>query len=81
MDSIFIETVAKALKINPGKLKEDSGVDSIPEWDSLTHWSIIGSLENRYGVEFTMDEVIGLRNLRDIYDKLMEKKRGHEAGI
>lgn len=74
MDNEFIIFVAGLLKIDPGLLKEDSTAAEIPEWDSLSHWRIIGELEEKYGVEFTMDEAIEFKNLGDIYHTIQRKR-------
>jgi acyl carrier protein len=73
MDKEFVEMVAGLLKIDPGLLKEDSTAAEIPEWDSLSHWVVIGELEEKYRVEFTMDEAIEFNNLGDIYTTVMKK--------
>jgi acyl carrier protein len=73
MDNEFVEMVAGLLKVDPGLLKEDSTAAEIPEWDSLSHWLVIGELEEKYGLEFTMDEAIEFRNLGDIYDTIRRK--------
>lgn len=74
MDKEFVTFVAGLLKIDPGLLKEDSTAAEIPEWDSLSHWRIIGELEEKYGVEFTMDEAIEFKNLGDIYQTIQRKR-------
>lgn len=74
MDKEFVNIVAGLLKIDHGLLREDSTAAEIPEWDSLSHWLVIGELEERYGIEFTMDEAIEFRNLGDIYDTVKKKR-------
>ncbi len=74
MDSEFVNFVAGLLKTDPSLLKEDSTAATVPQWDSLNHWLIIGELETKYGVEFSMDEAVGFENLGDIY-RTIEKKR------
>lgn len=74
MDKEFVIFVAGLLKIDSGLLKEDSTAAEIPEWDSLSHWRIIGELEEKYGVEFTMDEAIEFKNLGDIYHTIQRKR-------
>lgn len=73
MDEKFRSIVAGILKIDPSRLDRGSTSESIPEWDSLTHWMVIGSLEDTYNIEFTMDEATEFNNLGDIYDTLMSK--------
>ncbi len=74
MDNEFVKMVAGLLKIDPGLLREDSTASEIPEWDSLSHWLVIGELEDKYGVEFSMDEAIEFRNLGDIYNTIKKKR-------
>jgi len=74
MDKEFTGFIAGLLNIDPGLLKEDSTAASIPQWDSLTHWRIIGELEEKYGLEFTMDEAVDFKNLGDIYDTIQKKR-------
>lgn len=73
MDNYFKEIIARTLKTNADNLTDDSTVETIPEWDSLTHWTVIAHLENIYNVEFTMDEATEFKNLGDIYATLGKK--------
>lgn len=73
MDDKFLNIIAEILKISPENLKEDSTAETVPEWDSLNHWAVIGKLEDRYDVEFTMDEATEFKNLGHIYEILMKK--------
>lgn len=73
MDKEFVNMVAGLLKVDPELLGEDSTAATIPEWDSLNHWLIIEELEEKYGVEFTMDEAIEFKNLGEIYYTIKKK--------
>lgn len=73
MDKKFLDIVAQILEVNPEKLQEDTTTETLPEWDSLNHWSVISALEDEYGIEFTMDEATEFKNLGHIYIILMQK--------
>lgn len=73
MDEKFLNLVASALDINPQSLKEDSTTETVPQWDSLNHWNVIGTLEDSYGIEFTMDEATDFKNLGEIYETLLKR--------
>lgn len=73
MDEKFLNIVATTLNINSENLKEESTAETIHEWDSLNHWAVIGTLEDIYDVEFTMDEATEFKNLGHIYEILMKK--------
>lgn len=73
MDVRFLQIIADTLGIASDQLKEDSTAETVPEWDSLNHWTVIGKLEQVYGVEFTLDEATEFKNLGHIYEILMSK--------
>lgn len=52
-NKIFI----KSFKIKKEKLKKLK-YDSIPQWDSIGHMSMIGSLEEAYNITLEMDDII-----------------------
>ena len=47
------------------------------EWDSLAQINIIVAIEKEFGVEFTLRDVEGLKNVGDTID-LIERKLGGE---
>jgi acyl carrier protein len=42
----------------------------VAEWDSLTHVTLLVSLENRFGVRFKSAEVTGLKDVGELFDVL-----------
>jgi acyl carrier protein len=52
-DGVFI----KSFKIKKGKLK-NLKYDSIPQWDSVGHMSMIGHLEEVFKISLEMDDII-----------------------
>ena len=73
MDDYFRAVIADTLKTNAENLIDESTVETVPEWDSLTHWSVITRLESVYNVEFTMDEATEFKDLGEIYSTIMGK--------
>jgi acyl carrier protein len=74
MDDRFLSLVAAVLGISEKELQYDSTTETVPQWTSLSHWEIIGVIENEYDIEFTMDEATEFKNLGELYE-LMQKKR------
>lgn len=73
MNDEFLNIVAEVLKTDPSLLNKESTAESVPEWDSLNHWTVIGKLEEVYEIEFTLDEATEFKNLGDIYDTIERK--------
>ena len=49
----------------------------IPNWDSLTHISLIIGLEGEFGIEFSTEEVISMTSVGDLFAVLQNKGVGH----
>lgn len=47
-------------------LTESTNAKDIEEWDSLTHISILASVQDEIGVSFDMDEIIAMKNVGDM---------------
>ena len=73
MDEKFKNIIAEILKISPENLNKASTPTTLPQWDSLTHWALIGELEDNYEIEFTIDEATAFKNLGDIYNSIINK--------
>jgi acyl carrier protein len=52
-DKVFV----KSFKIKKDKLKKLK-YNSIPQWDSVGHMSMIGSLEETFNITLEMDDII-----------------------
>ena len=51
----------------------ETTANDVPNWDSLNHINIISSIENEFGVDFSMEEVVNFKKVGDIVDKILEK--------
>lgn len=47
--------------------------DDIEEWDSLSNVRFIVSVEQAFGVRFTVGEIEGFANVGELVDKIVEK--------
>lgn len=45
----------------------------VEEWDSLNHISLIVALEEKFGFEFSTEELAGMQNVGDFLDVLVKK--------
>ena len=53
-DKIFID----CFSVNKAKLQKNLEYDSIPEWDSVGHMTLIAALEEAFDIVFEMDDII-----------------------
>ena len=53
-DDVFIESFS----ISANELNSKLVYNSIPEWDSVGHMGLIAEIEEAFGIELEMDDVI-----------------------
>ncbi len=58
-------------------LNEETSANDIEGWDSLTHITILESIQGQFNISFTIDEIIEMKNVRDILNAI-KKKVGEE---
>ena len=44
----------------------------VPGWDSLNHITLIGTVEDEFDVKFPMKDVVGMKNVGELVDKIIE---------
>ena len=59
-DQVFIEIFS----ISESDLSEKLIYNSIPEWDSIGHISLISALEEKYDISFETDDVIDFSSFK-----------------
>ena len=67
------QVLALVFNLMPNEIPADFSIDNTDEWTSLTHLTIILSLEEEFNVEFTDQESIELVSFQLIYATLLKK--------
>lgn len=65
-DTVFLEPVALTPAISAA---------DVPEWDSLTHISLMVAVEKSFGVRFRVGEVENTKNVGDFADLIIKRKQ------
>ena len=64
------ELVSRVLSVEKSSLNEDSSPQNIESWDSFNGILLVSELEKNFGVKFTTEEVLSVKNFKDIIDSL-----------
>jgi acyl carrier protein len=72
--SEFLNCICVALDRTPDSLKLDDTPQTVPEWDSLGHLSIISAIERQLKYRMTTGDMRGFASLGELVTKL--KSRG-----
>lgn len=68
--SEFIKFIASIMQVDPSELNEDTEYGVFEKWDSLMHMRIVMEMEEEYDVEIPIEEIPGIRTLKDFYKYL-----------
>ena len=68
------QILSKVLGIDAKKITDESGPDNLENWDSFNAFMIITELEKNFKTTFSLEEVVGVKNVMDI--KKIIKKHG-----
>lgn len=69
MKEKVIALIEEILNVPAGTITEDTRSEDLEEWDSLAHVTLIGELEERFGISIPLDEAIELASVREILEK------------
>lgn len=61
LKAIFAQVFKFDGPISPATSRRD-----VPKWDSLQHLALVAELEQQFGINLSMDEMVEIRSVRDI---------------
>ncbi len=72
-----IERVAKVFSevfaVPAESISAETTPDDVSKWDSLGHMNMAGMLEEEFGLQFEIDEIMQMASVRDILDVLAQR--------
>ncbi len=54
-------------------ITEETNAEDIEDWDSLMQITLITTIEGKYGIEFTLDDSLAMKNVGDMMDLIIQK--------
>lgn len=67
---VFVYFVHNSIRVADATTAAD-----IEDWDSLAHMSLVSSVEEAFGIEFSLGEINGFKNVGEMMDAI-EKRLG-----
>jgi acyl carrier protein len=64
--------VAKVMDVSPSQVNDQSGPENIERWDSFNGYVLLDDIEMEFGVRFSIDEALDIKNVGDI-KRILEK--------
>ena len=56
-------------------VNDSTTADDIADWDSLSHINLVESVEDEFEVKFSMKDVVKMKNVGEMVDKILEMKK------
>lgn len=63
---VVIQLIASVLQVDPARLSEEDGVETMEQWDSLRIVLLASMIEVTYGVTLRSDEIDALTSVRAV---------------
>ncbi len=57
------------------EISEQTSAKDIEDWDSLMQITLITAIEKKYGVQFSLDDVLGLENVGGMVDLILRETK------
>lgn len=67
------EIIASTFRVKSADIKDSTEIQDIDSWDSLTHMELIANLEQEFGIEFDVDEIMEMIRI-DVIQKIIDGK-------
>ncbi len=55
-------------------ITRETSAQDVAEWDSLAQIDLVVSMEKQFGIKFSLDELIELKNVGDAVDLIFSKQ-------
>jgi len=69
-----------AFDIDPRTVTIDTTPGDIPAWDSMGHVTLASSLERSFGLNFDVDDLMAMENVKEIC-RVVQSKLGVAPGL
>ncbi len=68
------EIISRVMNVSISQINDDSGSESIPEWDSFNMYVLLNEIEKEFNIIFSLEETLEIKNVGDFKKQL--KKHG-----
>jgi acyl carrier protein len=68
-----LQTIFDDVFLEPVKLTPTLSAKDVPEWDSLTHISLLLAVEKAFGIRFRVGEVENAKNVGEFADLIAKR--------
>ncbi len=68
------EIVARMMGVPADAVNIESSPETLANWDSLRHIKLLLSVEESFGIRFSDDDLVSIKNVRDLLARIEARK-------
>ena len=72
MSKKLFEIISRVMNVSISQINDNSGSESIPEWDSFNLYVLLNEIEKEFNIKFSLEETLEIKNVGD-FKKQLEK--------
>ena len=72
MSKKLFEIISRVMNVQISQINDDSGSESMPEWDSFSMYVLLNEIEKEFNIKFSLEETLEIKNVGD-FKKQLEK--------
>ena len=72
MSKKLFEIISGVMNVQISQINDDSGSESIQEWDSFNMYVLLNEIEKEFNIKFSLEETLEIKNVSD-FKKQLEK--------
>jgi acyl carrier protein len=66
MSDNLLDIVASVMEVQVSQIDDESGPETIENWDSFRGLILFEELESKFNVKFTLNELLNIKKIKDI---------------
>ena len=66
MSSNLLDIIANVMEVQVSQIDDESGPETIENWDSFRGLILFEELESKFSVKFTLNELLNIKKIKDI---------------
>ena len=66
MSNSLLDIVANIMEVEATQIDDESGPETIENWDSFRGLILFEELESKFNVKFTLNELLNVKKIKDI---------------
>jgi len=70
MEEKLKKIMAETFKLDENAINEETKMSKVESWDSLSHLQLIAALEEAFGMEIDMDDMLAMTGYKEILEIL-----------